>query len=314
MRNTFTFVGQVSLEDEVSWINEINQNLKNIEVIPFRNLTIKQKQTIKLAIVANPKPSEIAELTQLEWVQSLWSGVERLLTEIPNKQLKIVRMIDPELSSTMAEAVLAWTLYLHRDMPKYRQQQQQQIWQQHKLMPISDRQIGILGLGQLGKATAIKLQKNGFTVSGWSRNPTTINNVQCFHGKNGLEKILSKTQILVCLLPLTNETKGLLNTETILKLPKNASIINFSRGPIVNQESLINCLENRHLDHAVLDVFNSEPLAKNNPLWQSPYVTVLPHISAPTNIQSAAKLAALNIQNYFDKGDIPKAIKRTDGY
>ncbi len=314
MTEYIAFCSQIPKEEEQSWLKEISHSMKHINIIPFHQLSAHQKEYVKVAIVANPNPKELAELVNLHWVQSLWSGVERLLTELPNKDVKIIRMVDPKLSKTMAEAVLAWTLYLHRDMPEYQSQQNKKQWKEHKLIETDQRRVSILGLGELGKASANKLLENDFNVSGWSRSQSNLEGITCYQGKNGFINMLKKTDILICLLPLTNETKGLLNKETLSYLPQRASLINFSRGQIVNEEELLHCLNNNHLNHAVLDVFDKEPLPKNHPFWESSNITVLPHISAPTNIISASKLVAFNILKYFETGNIPKAIERTKGY
>ncbi len=236
------------------------------------------------------------------------------MSELPNAKFDIVRMKDPNLASTMAEAVLAWTLYLHRDMPKYHLQQKRKVWKQNDLVERKNRHIGVLGLGNLGRASVEKLLLNGFNVSGWSRNQAHIEGVKCFYGRGGLEDILPRTDILISLLPLTSETRGLLNFKRLGFLPRGASLINFSRGPIVEETALLQHIEHGHIEHAVLDVFDIEPLPPTNALWDSPNVTILPHISAPTNIQSASKLAAKNIMEYFKTGEVPEAIVRTRGY
>lgn len=312
--NTVAFCNQLSKQAEKDWITELSGLKGLINVIPFCQLTSSQKKKVKVAIVANPDPKELTELTNLEWVQSLWSGVERLVAELPNKNIKIVRMKDPKLSQTMAEAVLAWTLYLHRDMPKYRNQQSNKHWQAHKLIDISNRQIGILGLGALGIASANKLLENGFQVSGWSRSPSKLKDITSFHGKQGFIKLLKKTDILISLLPLTNETTNLLNKETLTLLPKHASLINFSRGPIINEDDLLYCLKNERLKHAVLDVFSTEPLPENHPFWSSKNITVLPHISAPTDTKTASALVVFNISKYFETGMIPNTVNLKNGY
>ena len=314
MGNCVGFCSLLSKQEEQEWLNKISPLMTGVELVLFRKLTNAQKNEIKVVIVANPDPGELKELTNLKWVQSLWSGVERLITELPNDDVKIVRMVDPMLSSTMAEAILAWTLYLHRDMPKYQSQQRNKEWKQNKLVSTNNRRIGILGLGTLGKASARKFLENGFSVSGWSRRQSSVKGVACYHGRDGLVRMLKETNILVCLLPLTHETCGLVNKETLAMLPQSASLINVSRGQIVNENDLLYCLENNYLKHAVLDVFNMEPLPENHPFWELSNITLLPHISAPTNKISASKLVANNIQGYFETGDIPDSVKRKNGY
>jgi len=314
MDHLVAFCSQFSHQEEQEWLKEISPLLRNVAIIPFPQLTTAQKKEVQVAIVANPNLDELVELENLQWVQSLWSGVENLLEATAERNIEIVRMVDPLLSRTMAEAVLAWTFYLHRDMPAYQWQQRNKEWKQHPLIDQRDRKIGILGLGALGKASAQKLLENGFCVQGWSRSPSDVKGVTCYHGKDGFVRLLKETNILICLLPLTVETKGLLNRETLSILPESASLINFSRGQIINEKDLLYCLNHNHLKHAVLDVFDQEPLPRDHPFWESPNITVLPHISAPTNKRSASKIVAKNIGNYLKTGTTPAAVKRKIGY
>jgi len=314
MKKITTFIGQISIKEKEAWLNKINSLLKNITIIPYEDLTHEQKLTVEVAIVANPDPRELLELKNLLWVQSLWAGVDRLLAELPQAKFGIVRMVDPNLSSTMAEAVLAWTFYIHRDMPKYLIQQQHRIWQQHELIETKGRNIGVLGLGNLGRASAEKLLLNGFNVYGWSRHKADIQGVKCFFGSTDLKKMLKLTDILVCLLPLTDETNSLLNYENLGLLPHGSSLINFSRGQLLDDDALLKHLDSGQLKHAVLDVFTTEPLPKNSRLWDVKNITILPHISAPTNIRTAAELVANNLLAYFETGKIPEIVIRYRGY
>lgn len=314
MNKTITFIGQIPTKDKLAWLNNITPLLENISIVPYEDLTSEQKLTIEVAIVANPDPKELLELKNLRWVQSLWAGVDKMLLELPKAEFGIVRMIDPNLTSTMSEAVLAWTLYLHRDMPKYLTQQKNKIWQQHELIGLKERNIGLLGLGNLGRASVEKLSLNGFNVYGWSKNESNITGIKSFFGAKGLQEILKQTDILICLLPLTNETDSLLNDKNLALLPRGASLINFSRGQIIDDNALLQHLESKHLAHAVLDVFNTEPLPKNSKLWDSPNITILPHISAPTNTLTASKLVVTHLLQYFETGRIPETIVRARGY
>ncbi|WP_288960911.1 NAD(P)-dependent oxidoreductase, partial [uncultured Sulfitobacter sp.] len=164
----------------------------------------------EVAIVANPDPEQLQNMPNLKWVQSLWAGVENLVHTLPD-EVAVVRMTDPQLAKTMAEAVLTMTLYLHRDLPKYAEQQLDAVWEQHTLTLPEDRIVGILGLGALGRAACGTLSLNGFDVLGWSRSLRSIPDVRCYFGDDGLAELLSIADIVVILLPLTNETKGLLD-------------------------------------------------------------------------------------------------------
>lgn len=308
------FVAQLSTQDKQAWLDSLNAALPGHQVLPLELLTSDQCAAAEVAIVANPNVADLAQLSSLQWVQSLWAGVERLLFETQGASFAIVRMADPQLAETMAEAVLAWTLYLHRDMPRYRAQQAARIWQQHPLPLPSQRKIGLLGLGNLGKVAAKRLVQQGFAVCGWSRSQSAIAGVTTFSGEQGLVQLLQQSNILVCLLPLTDQTHGLLNRKTLGLLPKGASLINFARGPIVDMEALICYLDRQHLSHAVLDVFDEEPLRSQSSLWSHPYITILPHISAPTNKQTASLIAAYNINRFLLSGEIPQSVDRHLGY
>ncbi|RXJ89295.1 glyoxylate/hydroxypyruvate reductase A [Arcobacter sp. CECT 8983] len=296
------------------WLEHLQEQISEYQVILFENLTQEEKLSANIAIVANPNPKDIAQLKNLKWIQSLWAGVEKLLQELPQACFKIVRMTDPQLAKTMAESVLAWSLYIHKDMPLYLKQQKQRLWKQHVEVLPEERNILILGLGKLGKKSAEKLKENGFNVSGWARSKKSIDRVNTYYGNEGLNEALIKADIVVCLLPLTNETRNLLNKEKLDLLHKKASIINFARGAIIDYKCLLEKLDKKELSHAVLDVFDVEPLPSNSSLWENENITILPHISAPTNMKSASKIASKNICEYFEKGIIPDFVDTKKGY
>ena len=315
MRPVVPFVSSASPDERQSWREALPKALDGIaDVKPFEDLTEDQRSEARVAIVANPNPANVAALPNLVWVQSLWAGVERLMGELPANGPKIVRLTDPQMAETMSEAVLAWTLYLHRGMLRYIAQQRQKIWQDHALERPQERTVGVLGLGKLGAAAALRMKANGFNVLGWSRTEKSIEGIVCRHGRDGLLEVLGKSDFIVLLMPLTDETRGLLGQDELSACKKGASIINFARGPIIDTAALINKLDNGPLGHAVLDVFDEEPLPPSSPLWDHDKVTVLPHISAPTIISTASRIVADNIGRYFEDGTIPPAVDRERGY
>ncbi len=314
MTYNIPFISRAPAALQSEWIAALNAVMTHAHIMPLSAMSQADIQSTNVAIVANPDPTEVNTLPNLKWVQSLWAGVEGMLAELTNPAIKIVRLSDPQMAKTMAEAVLAWTLYLHRDMPTYYQQQYQSLWSQHPVPRAQERTIGILGMGNMGKQAAHKLTQNGFNVCGWSRSGCSLDGVDSYAGDAGLKTMLARCHILIALLPLTAQTKGLLNERTLQYLPKDASIINFARGPILVDSDLIKMLDCAHLNHAVLDVFDVEPLPKNHPFWAHPNITVLPHISAPTNINTASKIVAGNINMYIKHGNIPSSVNRTQGY
>ncbi len=228
-------------------------------------------------------------MPDLVWVHSVWAGVEKVVAARAGRSFAIVRLIDPELTRTMAEAVAAWTLYLHRDMPGYAALQTQRVWQPLPYRQPAECTVGLVGFGELGQASVQALQQLGFPVLAWSRTPKTASHLETFHGDDGLKHMLSRSDIVVCLVPLTPETRGLADSNFFAQMRPGASFINFARGPIVVADDLLAALDSGHLKHAVLDVFHTEPLPADNPFWGHPKVTVLPHISARTNPVTASR-------------------------
>jgi glyoxylate/hydroxypyruvate reductase A len=301
-------------EAEGLWLNALSDKMPGETIVPFRQLDEASRFKVDIAIVANPDPADIARLPGLKWIHSVWAGVERLVGELGENRLPIVRLVDPQLSQTMAEAVLAWSYYLFREMPAYARLQQQHTWRQLPYKRPQQVTIGVLGLGALGAAAAQRLTAAGFNVVGWSRAAKVVDGVETFHGDSGLQTVLSRSDILVCLLPLTAETRGLLNADRLALLPEDASLINFARGPIVVTDHLIKALNAGRLKHAVLDVFDVEPLPAEAIYWDHPGVTVLPHISAPTDRETAAEIVAANVSTYRDSKKLPSVVDRNRGY
>lgn len=285
-----------------------------IDVRPFDELSPDERQRVRVAIVDGPSEEQLEALPNLEWLQSTWAGVEQLLAVVP-EHVPIARMIDPQLGHTMSEAVLAWTLYLHRDMPRYARQQADHDWIMHQLVPTRARRVGVLGLGALGALAASTLAQHGFDVAGWARSPKHIDGVECFSGTVGFDTLLQRSDIVVNLLPDTPSTRGLLDDAAFGRLPDGASVINFGRGHTIDDGALLRALASR-LEHAVLDVFVTEPLPDDHPYWDHPRVTVLPHISGPTSPDTAAIIAAGNIARWL-RDDVQPAdalVDRTRGY
>jgi len=283
-------------------------------ILPMRDIADGDFASVDIAIVANPDPADLARLPNLKWIHSTWAGVERLVSELKDSPLPIVRLVDPQLSFNMAEAVLAWTYYLFRDVPAYARLQRERNWHPLGYRRADQTTVSLLGLGALGTAATSRLKEAGFQVAGWSRLPKQLEGVETFSGEDGLMAILAKTDILVCLLPLTHETTGMLAARHFAALPKGAEFINFARGKIIVTADLVAALDSGHLKHAVLDVFETEPLPVEDALWRNPGITILPHISGPTDPDTAAGIVAANIAAYRRTGVLPATVDRTRGY
>ena len=314
MSDAIPFLCSPHYAPAAAWIESLQEAMPDEAIVPFDALDSASKAECTVAIVANPDPEHLRQLPRLSWVHSVWAGVERLVADLGKTDLKIVRLVDPRLADTMAEAVLAWTMYLHRDMPEYAAQQRQRQWLAGDYVRAENRTVGLLGLGMLGEAAAQRLLKANFNVCGWSRTRKSLPGIACFAGANELPTMLATTDILVCLLPLTAETKGLLNAEKLACLPTGARFINFGRGPVVCDDALRVVLDDGRLKHAVLDVFNVEPLSPDSWQWAHPRITVLPHCSAPTDRKTASAIVAANIRAYRETGATPAGVDSVRGY
>ena len=314
MTSPIAYVSRAADDEEATWIDTLLQAMPEEKIVSIRQMNEAQRQATEIAIVANPDPADIATLPGLKWIHSLWAGVERIVAELGPSAPPIVRLTDPELARVMGEAVLAWTYYLHRGMPSYRQQQEQKIWKDLEYRHPKDVTVGLIGLGLLGTEAAKRLTGAGFNVMGWSRSMKNLEGVTTVSGDDGLSELMENSDIAVCLVPLTPETRGLINTERLERMKRGASIINFARGAVIVADDLLASLESGHIAHAVLDVFEKEPLDKGSPFWSHPSVTVLPHISAPTDRSSSAAIVAQNIRKWRSTGDMPATVDMQRGY
>lgn len=314
MNKVIAFVSRYNGEETQNWLDALNKAFNGQKIMAISAMSDMQKHDCPVAIVANPDPSELALLPNLQLIHSLWAGVERLVSELPQNCAPIIRLIDPELTRIMAEAVLAWSYYIQRDMPAYRISQMAKQWQPREYRPPHNMTVGIVGLGLLGQASAKFLQHAGFNVIGWSRTLKTIDNLESLTGDDGLTTLLQTSDIVVLLVPLTNETTGLMNDKRFSQMKKGAALINFARGPVVEAQAMLKSIEQGQLGHAILDVFNVEPLPPTCPYWHNPAITILPHIAAQTPKETAAKIVAHNIATWQKTGDLPPFVNRKLGY
>lgn len=314
MNLPIAFVSRSDKASEENWIKTLSQALPDERIVSFKEMSVSERESAEFAIVANPDPSDISNLPSLKWMHSLWAGVEKLVGELGDSAPPIVRLIDPELSRVMAEAVLAWTYYLQRDMPAYRDQQAKHIWQERDYRHPNDMTIGVLGLGELGSEASKYLIRAGFNVMGWSRSQKSIDGVTCVSGSDGLNQLFQSSDIIACVVPLTPQTSGLINADAFAKMKQGVSIINFARGAVINAEDLLSALDSGQVEHAVLDVFEQEPLDGKSRFWDHPRVTVLPHISAPTKPETSASIVAKNYNFWRETGELPKTVDMKRGY
>ncbi len=250
-------------------------------------------------LVAWKIPDGLLEaLDRLEVVFSIGAGVDQLdLRRLP-RGATLVRMIEPALDREMTSYVAMAVLALHRNLPGYIAQQREQRWSVLPIRDAADIRVGILGLGVLGTAVAAGLAPFGFRMLGWSRTARALPGVACFHGEAGLEQVLRASDILVCLLPLTPDTRGLLDARRLAMLPRGACLVNAARGGHVVEPDLLAALDSGQLRAAVLDVCAQEPLQAGSPLWSHPGIVLTPHVAATTRAPSAAVALLENIRRH----------------
>jgi len=237
-------------------------------------------------------------LPNLQVLFALSAGVDQLdLDRLPTT-LPVVRLLDPSITRGMCEYASFAVLSLHRDMLRYRQQQMARCWQAHLLQPAAKRRVGVMGLGTQAQQILATLQTFGFDLSGWARSKHHIAGVECFAGAEQLPAFLGQCDIVVCVLPLTEQTKGILNRQLFQHLPKGAALVNMGRGGHLIEEDLLEALASGQLNAAVLDVLEQEPAAPDHPFWHHPQILLTPHIAAMTQPESAFRVLLENIRRH----------------
>jgi glyoxylate/hydroxypyruvate reductase len=261
-----------------------------------------------------PSADLATRFVNLQLLLSTGAGVDQFDFATLPIGLPVVRMVEPGIVNGMVEYVTHAVLDLHRDMPAYRRAQQQRQWQAMQVRPASERRVGVLGLGSLGQAVLGMLVSFGFDCAGWSRSRHEVTGVACHAGDAELDAFLARCDILVCLLPLTNETRGLLNATLFAKLPKGASLVHVGRGPQLVTADLLLALDEGHLAEAVLDVTDPEPLPHDHALWSHPSVRITPHIASMTQPQTAARVAIDNVRRFARGEPLIGLVDRGRGY
>jgi glyoxylate/hydroxypyruvate reductase A len=243
-------------------------------------------------------------------IQSLWAGVERIVTNDTLTQ-PLARMVDPGLAQGMAEYCTGWAMRAHLGMDNYAQDG---TWRGDKMPPLAqERPVTVLGVGELGRATAAMLTAIGFPVTGVSASGRPVEGIDV-HPLGQSDDVLATSQILICLLPDTPQTRNLLDARRLALLPQGAWIINPGRGTLIDDDALLAALDTGRPAHAVLDVFWTEPLPQDHPFWDHPAVTVTPHIAAGTRAQTAAEIAVQNIARAMAGQPVKNLVDRTKGY
>ncbi|WP_315836319.1 glyoxylate/hydroxypyruvate reductase A [Bradyrhizobium prioriisuperbiae] len=275
--------------------------------------------SISYAAVWKPRPGELAGFPNLKVIFNLGAGVDAVLADTQMPNVPLVRVAVDDLTQRMTEYIVMHVLMHHRQQSYLAGCQQHKQWKPTQQWAAGAVRVGLLGLGVLGRDAADVLTRLGFRVAGWSNSPKTMPGIECYAGAAGLRPFLARTDILVCLLPLTPDTRHILNRPLFAQLAKDGPLggpilINAGRGGLQNEADILSCLEDGTLNAATLDVFETEPLPVTSPLWTHPRVTISPHNAADTDADAISIYVARQIAD-FERGlPLANVVDRSRGY
>ncbi|MBL6457147.1 glyoxylate/hydroxypyruvate reductase A [Belnapia sp. T6] len=261
-----------------------------------------------------PPEDLAARFPALRVLFSVGAGVDQFDLRALPPAVQVVRMLEPGLTAGMVEYVTLSVLALHRDLPLFLDQQRRRVWAATRSVRAERRRVGILGLGVLGLATIEALRGFGFAVSGWSRGRRDLDGVACFAGMEELPAFLAELDILVCLLPLTAETRGMLNAALFAALPRGASLVNAGRGGHLVEADLLAALDSGQIAAAILDVTEPEPPPEDHPFWSHPRIWLTPHVASMTHAETGGEAIIDNIRRHRRGEPMLGLVDRSRGY
>ncbi len=283
-----------AVDDGEAWRAALNAELPELDV--RIDPDVGDPADIRYALVWTPPAGFFARFPNLQLVVNLGAGVDSLMRRDDLLPVKFARLNDPGMEAMMASYVIFAVTRYARDIPVFERAKRRGEWDYVHPRPLYEIKVGVLGLGELGAASAKALAGMGYTVSGWSRSPKDIAGVTAFTGREGLERVLGESEIVVCLVPLTPETHHLLGAAELALMPRGAKLVNVSRGPLVDEVALVEALRSGHLAEATLDVFETEPLPNGHPLWNLDNVLITPHVASITVPALAARDVAESVR------------------
>lgn len=276
------------------WTDEIGKLMPDLDIRLWPDVGAAEE--ITYALVWKPQPGALAQLPNLKACFSLGAGVDGVLADATYpRKVPLARVVDPSLTRGMSEYAILHTLIHVRRQRALDALQREKKWRQLMARQAPETRVGVLGLGEIGGDAARKLRALDFDVAGWSRTPKALDGVEAFHGADGFLPFLARSDVVICLLPLTAETRGVLDARAFAAMPKGAFVINAGRGGHVVEPDLLAALDSGHLSGAALDVFAVEPLPQDHPFWTHPKVTVTPHNASITDARFVARLVVENI-------------------
>jgi glyoxylate/hydroxypyruvate reductase A len=271
------------------------------------------------AAVWKPVPGELAAFPNLKVIFNLGAGVDALMADKTLPKVPLVRVSVGDLTGRMTEYVTLHVLMHHRQELYLRESQRAKRWAPRHQWAAGALTVGIMGLGTLGADAAEVLVRVGFQIVGWSNSPKTIKGVECFQGEAQLDAFLRRTDILVSLLPLTPDTRGILNRELFSKLNRSSPlgapvVINAGRGGLQNEADILGCLDDGTLGAVSLDVYHTEPLPSDSPFWAHPKVVLTPHNAADTDADEISKYVARQIERFEGGAQLENLVDFGRGY
>ncbi|MBB2484755.1 glyoxylate/hydroxypyruvate reductase A [Mitsuaria sp. WAJ17] len=301
--------------EQQRWLQALRQALPGEDWVLHAPEGAAQAAAIEVAVVANPPPGSLQGLPRLALIQSLWAGVDRLVQDLTLPPgVPVCRMVDPAMNEAMVQTALWATLALHRGFFQCQQQQRTALWRQPPQLRAAEWQVLVLGQGELGGRVGRSLAGLGYAVAGWSRRSRQHEGVTGLHGEEGLARGLATADTVINLLPLTDETRGFFDAARLARFKQGAGFINLARGAHVDEQALLAALDAGRIGHAVLDVFQQEPLPAPHPFWSHSQVTVLPHTAAQTDPRTAAEVVAANVRALRSGAALRHRVERSQGY
>jgi glyoxylate/hydroxypyruvate reductase len=300
------------------WKDRFTAVCRDRRVLPWPDAGLDPGE-IHYAAVWKPAPGELAAFPNLRVIFNLGAGVDALAADASLPKVPLVRVAVSDLTDRMAEYVALHVLMHHRQELYLRACQRENRWEPRYQWPARAVSVGLMGLGTLGANAAEVLARIGFRVSGWSRSATQIAGVECFHGQTQLDAFLRQTDILVCLLPLTSETRHILNRGLFTRLNRNSPLgapvlINAGRGGLQVEADILQCLDDGTLGAASLDVFEDEPLPADSRFWAHPKVILTPHNAADTDPEEISKYVARQIERFEAGEALENVVDLARGY
>ena len=283
---------------------------------------IGRPEDIRYALVWHPQPGLLKSLPNLQLIVSVGAGVDHIFKDPQLPDVPIVRYVDPDLTGRMVEYIALNVLYHHRRMSEFQELQARKVWKYLPEPAAHEVRVGVMGLGVLGAAAARALTVFGYQVRGWSRAPKSLAGVACYAGTETLDAFLADTDILAVLLPLTPDTRGILNRTMIAKLSRQGRdarlpgpvLINAGRGGLQIDAEIVAALEAGELYAASLDVFEAEPLPHSSPLWSHPRVVITPHNAAESAPSAIVRYTLNQIRAYRSGAPLEHVVDRARGY